>query len=355
MSYSKFAYRNLKIDQPSLKAGDPLGVDVDVANTSGPEGDDVVELYLVPPSGPGNPLRALRGFQRVHVAKGQTAHVHVALTPRDLSFVSPEGDRLIAAGKYEVAVGGWPACRVGQRNGEQLFHHHRTAEVAGVSEAERECIWAVRRPRRVVVLSLLASFCACPACATVTDVSVEPAIKLMQAGQFHDAELMLRGMARQYPKNAQVHSTLGVALAQQGNLTAAVGEYRASLVVAPHQYPVEMLLGMAEFKQGHFKQAIPALKAAKDGLPKDPRPAVLLGMSYFGDRQYGEAVPYLQNASAAEPANLELRNVLAQSCLWSHQFECAQKQFESILAADPERLPGAHASRSGAGRHGKDR
>lgn len=47
----------------------------------------------------------LRGFERVHVAKGQTQHVQITLQPRGLSFMNPAGDRLIAAGDYRVMVG----------------------------------------------------------------------------------------------------------------------------------------------------------------------------------------------------------------------------------------------------------
>ena len=105
LSYSKFAYTNLKLDHAELKAGAPLVATVDVTNADGPDGDDVVELYVTPPQTFGNPLRALRAFKRVHVARGATEHVRLTLEPRDLSFVDPQGDRFVAAGRYQVAVG----------------------------------------------------------------------------------------------------------------------------------------------------------------------------------------------------------------------------------------------------------
>ena len=104
LSYTKFTYGQVKT-QSSVKAGDPLDVEVDVTNAGDRDGDDVVELYVVPPQQEGNPLRALRGFQRVHVAKGATAHVKVTLQPRELSFVDMAGDRFISEGKYQIAVG----------------------------------------------------------------------------------------------------------------------------------------------------------------------------------------------------------------------------------------------------------
>jgi beta-glucosidase len=106
LSYSKFAYSGLKVTAPSLKAGDPLGVDVDVKNTSARAGDEVVELYLSFPKIPGTPIRALRSFQRVHLDAGASQHVHFDLGPRDLSSVTEAGDRVVASGTYIVNVGG---------------------------------------------------------------------------------------------------------------------------------------------------------------------------------------------------------------------------------------------------------
>ncbi len=106
LSYTKFAYSNLKVSAKKLHAGDPLTVQVDVKNTGGRDGDEVVQLYLVPPKVAGAPIRALRGFERVHVKAGETQHVEVSLRPRDLSLVDEQGDRLITAGNYEISAGG---------------------------------------------------------------------------------------------------------------------------------------------------------------------------------------------------------------------------------------------------------
>ena len=106
LSYSKFEYSGLKLSQPELQAGDPLEVEVDVKNTSQQNGDEVVELYLSFPQMHGAPLRALRGFTRVHLNAGEQRHVKLALQPRDLSYVDETGDRLVAAGDYVITVGG---------------------------------------------------------------------------------------------------------------------------------------------------------------------------------------------------------------------------------------------------------
>jgi beta-glucosidase len=106
LSYSKFAYSNLKLSTAALKAGDPLTVEADVKNTSEREGDEVVQLYLSFPKSPIAPIHALRAFSRVHLGAGETQHVTFTLNARDLSEVNEKGDRVVAPGAYSITVGG---------------------------------------------------------------------------------------------------------------------------------------------------------------------------------------------------------------------------------------------------------
>jgi beta-glucosidase len=106
LSYARFKYSNLQLSSPELEAGAPLSVEVDVQNASQRAGDEVVQLYLTFPKLAGAPLRALRGFTRVHLAAGESGHVKLRLEPRDLSYVNESGDRWIAAGDYVISVGG---------------------------------------------------------------------------------------------------------------------------------------------------------------------------------------------------------------------------------------------------------
>jgi beta-glucosidase len=106
LSYSKFEYNNLKLSTIDLTAGDSLTVDTDVKNTSQLSGDEVVELYLTFPKLLGSPLRALRGFTRLHMAAGTTQHIRFTLDPRHLSIVDLAGDRRVSAGTYSLSVGG---------------------------------------------------------------------------------------------------------------------------------------------------------------------------------------------------------------------------------------------------------
>ncbi len=86
--------------------GEPLDASVTATNTGKLAGDEVVQLYLRFPDVAGAPIRALRGFQRVHLESGASQKVGFHLSPRDLSMVSDLGDIIVAEGKYTVSVGG---------------------------------------------------------------------------------------------------------------------------------------------------------------------------------------------------------------------------------------------------------
>jgi beta-glucosidase len=106
LSYTTFSYGGLTLPKKAIKAGDPLSVEVTVTNTGKLEGDEVVQLYLSFPSVPGAPLRALRGFKRVHLKPGESQKVRFELKDRDLSMVSEAGTPIIAEGQYAVSIGG---------------------------------------------------------------------------------------------------------------------------------------------------------------------------------------------------------------------------------------------------------
>ncbi|HTV54529.1 MAG TPA: glycoside hydrolase family 3 C-terminal domain-containing protein, partial [Terriglobia bacterium] len=106
ISYTTFRYSGLTLPNAPVNAGDPLDVAVTVANTGKLAGDEVVQLYLKFPDVPGAPIRALRGFRRIHLGPGSSEVVKFHLKPRDLSMVTALGEIIVAQGRYGVSVGG---------------------------------------------------------------------------------------------------------------------------------------------------------------------------------------------------------------------------------------------------------
>jgi beta-glucosidase len=122
LSYSTFTYSDPQVvSRISLHEGSPssriasadtpeasspsLTVSAKLTNTSKIPGDEIVELYLSHPNQKGAPLRALVGFQRIHLAANTSQTVTFALTERDLSIVDPNGLRQIPAGPVELWLG----------------------------------------------------------------------------------------------------------------------------------------------------------------------------------------------------------------------------------------------------------
>jgi len=109
LSYTKFSYSNLKLSSDVVHAGDTLTAQAEVRNTGSVAGDEVAELYLIPPQS-GNaglsPHLQLEGFQRIHLEPGQTKQVTFKLDPRQLSEVDAKGVISVQPGSYMLSVGG---------------------------------------------------------------------------------------------------------------------------------------------------------------------------------------------------------------------------------------------------------
>jgi beta-glucosidase len=109
LSYTKFSYSHVKLSTETVHAGDTLTVEADVSNTGKLAGDEVAELYLIPPQD-GNdglsPDLQLEGFSRVHLLPEETKQVTFKLNPRQLSEVDSKGIRSVQPGRYSLSVGG---------------------------------------------------------------------------------------------------------------------------------------------------------------------------------------------------------------------------------------------------------
>jgi len=87
LSYTTFAFSNLKVSQPEIRIGETVEVTVDVKNTGTRAGDEVVQLYIHQQAGGASrPIRELKGFERVALAAGETKTVRFKLGPDELRY-----------------------------------------------------------------------------------------------------------------------------------------------------------------------------------------------------------------------------------------------------------------------------
>ncbi|MGA2098272.1 MAG: glycoside hydrolase family 3 C-terminal domain-containing protein [Candidatus Acidiferrum sp.] len=106
LSYTTFAYQHPRVDQANISAKDAITISVDVKNTGSMGSDEVVQLYLTHSSIKGAPLRALEGFERIHLERDEMRTVKFTLRDRDLSIVDGTGKHRIVPGKVEAWIGG---------------------------------------------------------------------------------------------------------------------------------------------------------------------------------------------------------------------------------------------------------
>jgi beta-glucosidase len=108
LSYTSFAYANLRTSADRVTGGGRFTVAMDVTNTGSRPGDDVVQLYV---SHPGSkverPIRQLRGFQRVTLGPGETRTVALTLAVADLAWWDAGRHAwVVERGRVELMAGG---------------------------------------------------------------------------------------------------------------------------------------------------------------------------------------------------------------------------------------------------------
>ena len=108
LSYTRFAYSDLRLDRGKVGPKDQVRVTMQVKNTGDRAGDEVVQLYLRPlQSQRPRALKELRGFERLTLKPGEERTVSFTLTPeKDLRhYDDKRGAYAVDPGAYEVQVG----------------------------------------------------------------------------------------------------------------------------------------------------------------------------------------------------------------------------------------------------------
>lgn len=108
LSYAKFQFSNLQLSKTEIQKGDPIGVSVDVENTSNVAGEEVVQLYIHQQYGTSSrPVRELKGFERVKFAQHEKKTVRFTLTREDLTYWSSATRSWVEdAAPFDVWAGG---------------------------------------------------------------------------------------------------------------------------------------------------------------------------------------------------------------------------------------------------------
>ncbi|RYG19785.1 MAG: beta-glucosidase, partial [Chitinophagaceae bacterium] len=106
LSYTKFQYTNLKIENSIIGNSDGVRLSFEIQNTGTVKGDEVVQLYIRDEvSSVTTYEKNLRGFERVSLAPNESKTINFTVQPDDLALWNLEMKRVVEPGKFLVMVG----------------------------------------------------------------------------------------------------------------------------------------------------------------------------------------------------------------------------------------------------------
>ncbi|HWV25571.1 MAG TPA: beta-glucosidase BglX [Thermomicrobiales bacterium] len=107
LSYSPFAYRNIRITPDTIHSGTTATVSVEVTNTGARTADDVAQMYIHQRFGSASrPIRELKGFQRVTLEAGERRTVTFTLGPDQLRYWNAAvRDWVIDEAEFDLWIG----------------------------------------------------------------------------------------------------------------------------------------------------------------------------------------------------------------------------------------------------------
>ena len=130
LSYTTFAFSNLRLSQGAMQDTETQTVTVTVTNTGKRFGKAVAQLYVgAKAAEPIRPVRELKGFAKVALEPGESKDVTFTLDKRSFAVWNTEiHDWLVPTGQYEIAVGDssrcLPLCTEITVTGTQELPHH---------------------------------------------------------------------------------------------------------------------------------------------------------------------------------------------------------------------------------------
>jgi beta-glucosidase len=108
LSYTTFAYSNLRLSTAKMRANETAILSVDVSNTGGRTGDEVVQWYVhdMLSERVTRPVKLLKGFQRLTLQPGETRTVTFTVGHEQLQFLDESMKLVVEPGQFELMVGG---------------------------------------------------------------------------------------------------------------------------------------------------------------------------------------------------------------------------------------------------------
>ena len=106
LSYTTFAFKNIRLEKKIIRAGQSTRVLVDVKNTGKRAGTEVVQLYIRDcVSSVTRPVKELKGFQKILLRPDESRTLALDLTPESLAFYDIHMKYVVEPGEFVIMVG----------------------------------------------------------------------------------------------------------------------------------------------------------------------------------------------------------------------------------------------------------
>jgi len=106
LSYTSFKYSKLRLSSEVMHDGETISAMIDITNTGDRDGDEIVQLYLHDKiASTARPFKELKGFERVHLKKGETKTVTFEINTEHLMFFGLDNKWIVEPGEFLVFVG----------------------------------------------------------------------------------------------------------------------------------------------------------------------------------------------------------------------------------------------------------
>ncbi len=106
LSYTSFAYGDVSLSQPAMRADGQVVASVEVTNTGSRDADEVVQLYIRDiAASVARPVKELKGFRRIHLKAGESKTVSFTVGGKELEFYNYDLQKVVEPGDFDIMIG----------------------------------------------------------------------------------------------------------------------------------------------------------------------------------------------------------------------------------------------------------
>jgi beta-glucosidase len=106
LSYTKFDYLSATTQKEDYTPSDSIEISIDIRNSGDRDGMEVPQVYVRDiVSSVVTPIQELKGFAKVMIKKGETAHVRIVIPVSELALYNDKMERVVEPGAFELQIG----------------------------------------------------------------------------------------------------------------------------------------------------------------------------------------------------------------------------------------------------------